>query len=214
MSYLPLPLVVSHTNLAVERIHCACVVLPVIAKREHRAKPAVQKSLPIHQDHNVPWHIVASHLKVQQRDPHLERKEGTNIFRTPVIDTVPRTLPSQSGDLNHFIARLAHTIEDFSRIGRVKFTTDPAPLPRRGLTPDDLRLQATSTAEYPALPTTDAYGRPVTGWALESEALLGINTPRPLGDAMSILLAEGKARNASTARASRGRARGGDIAVP
>ena len=124
-------------------------------------------------------------------DPNNEKARTSSIPQSSKW-SLGISLASLPADLSHFGARLARTIEDFSRTERAKFPADPAPLPRHGLTPDDLCLLRASTAEYAFPPMVDLSGQPIAGWALDSEALCGGNTPRPLKDALSILIAEGQ----------------------
>lgn len=78
----------------------------------------------MHQNHSIPWQTISHHLKIQQENPFLEGRNGTNIFRT-AISTNSRQLPQECNEMNHFKRTLLQSMNEVSRTERAKYPSHP-----------------------------------------------------------------------------------------
>lgn len=79
---------------------------------DSRTLRSKSKSNPtMHQDHNIPWDIVASHLKFTVP------KSGDRSK----MDFYPKDRATQTSDLRHFARKFAAAITEFSRTERAKY---------------------------------------------------------------------------------------------
>lgn len=69
----------------------------------------------MHQEHNIPWNTLAANLSYIHQNPRFTPRR-TDLFS--------RNRPTQGPELNHFVRKLANTIQTFSETERNKF---PAP---------------------------------------------------------------------------------------
>jgi hypothetical protein len=73
----------------------------------------------MHQDHNIPWVTLASHLEYIRENPHISPRR-TDLF--------PMIKPSQTKDQAYFVKAMTKTICQFSATERAKYpSTFPAP---------------------------------------------------------------------------------------
>jgi len=82
----------------------------------------------MHQDHNIPWHLVVTHLKFTVP------KSGD---RTK-MDFFPTEKATQTSDLRHFARKFASSIAEFSKTERAKFPKAFPTPPKGQVIPDDI----------------------------------------------------------------------------
>lgn len=66
----------------------------------------------MHQEHNIPWNILASNFKYVHED---------RSFTPPYSGFIPLNRPTQSNELNHFARKLISTIHEFAVTERKKY---------------------------------------------------------------------------------------------
>lgn len=86
----------------------------------------------MHQDHNIPWNLLASHLKFVHHE-YTTSPPTTNLY--------PRDKPTQGKELNYFVEALCRTVQQFSQTERAKY---PAKFPNLGTWDESKKALASS----------------------------------------------------------------------